>query len=1185
MKKHRLFILLMLFMASCDFIQDNRRLFKKLDADDTGISFSNDIIENDSVNILDYYYCYNGGGVAVGDLNNDDLQDVFFTGNMVSSRLYLNQGTLQFKDITEAAGVSTEDWIMGVSLVDINADGWLDMYLSVAGPGGSNKHRNLLFVNNGVNEQGHPSFTELASVYGLADSSYSVQSIFFDYDLDGDLDMYLMTNNVDFTDKTYIHPKSYPLTGGITADRLYKNVGVPDSLDHPYYVDASEEAGIKYEGYGLGVAVEDLNADGWPDIYVANDFMPNDLMYINQQDGSFEELASKSQRHQSYNGMGVDIADINNDLLPDIMVLDMLPRNNERRKSMMAGMSYEKFIRESAAGYIPQFVRNTVQMNRGKDPQGVTHFSDISQLTGLHDTDWSWGPLFADFDNDGFRDVYITNGFVKDITDLDFANYVASATAFGTEETKKKKERELTSLLKEVKIPNYIFKNNGSLAFEDMTEAWGVEVPSFSNGAAYADLDNDGDLDIITNNINEEAFIFENRSNRLKETHHYLKVLLKGSEKNVHGIGAKIIIWYQHNSQYYYHSPVKGYLSSINTPVHFGLGNCTSIDSMKIFWSDGKYQLLKDIEADQVLKLEYSEAKPHTSLLRQDSTESIFKRANEKYNIHYKHLENSHNDFYSDPLLPRQYSKGGPGIAVGDIDHKNGMDFFIGSSAGNPAAVFLQNEDGTFTEKDMNAQDAEFEDMGALFFDADNDGDQDLYVVSGGSEFKNGADEYQDRLYINDGGGNFTRSIKSLPEMYSSGSCVVGADYDKDGDIDLFVGGRYRPGAYPTSPRSYLLENEGGIFKDITTHVAQELDFIGMVSSAVWTDFDHDGWVDLIVVGEWMPVTFFQNQQGNLVDVTSKTGLKNTKGWWNSIYPADIDHDGDIDYIVGNMGTNIDYKPAPDQPVSMFAYDFDDNGQLDPILSHYIHNSENEPALFPFHGRDDLFRQLVMFKKQFKNYESYGKAELTEVIPDSLLSKSSKFTADLFETCIIENKGNGKFDIRPLPVEAQFSSAYGIITDDFNDDDHTDLLIVGNSYSNEVVYGWQDASLGLYLTGDGKGNFIPVMPEESGLFLGSDIKGITSLYSIKGGKILLAAANSDSLVALTSYEGQTSKIVYARPQDAYAEITYRNGTKRKEEFYYGAGYLSQSARAIEISGNISSIDIVDYKGNRRAVKF
>ena len=1158
-------------------------MFKKKDAKVTGIDFSNDITESDSVNVLDYYYSYNGGGVGVGDFNNDGRQDLFFAGNMVSSRLYMNEGKLHFKDITESSGTTTKNWIMGVSLVDINHDGWLDIYLNVVGVGQHRKFRNLLFINQGLNAQGIPTFSEQANKYGLADGSYSVQSAFLDFDRDGDLDMFLMTNGIDFTDKTFVFPKSYPVTGGKTIDKLYENIGTPDSLDHPYYVDVSKKTGIQFEDYGLGLGINDLNGDGWPDIYVASDFMPNDLIYINQQDGTFKESAELMQSHQTRNGMGVDIADLNNDLRPDIIVLDMLPETNARKKTMIAGMDYNKFQKELDAGYVPQFLRNTVQLNRGTDTKGITHFSDISQLTGMDDTDWSWAPLMADFDNDGFKDVYVTNGFVKDITDLDFMRDKTVATAFGSQRIKKARKKEMFQKLNGIKVSNFLFKNNGRLSFSNATKEWGLDDPSFSNGAIYADLDNDGDLDLVTNNINEKAFVFENRSDTRQKKHHYLTVKLRGREKNPGGIGGRINIYTSDGQQTRYVNPVRGYLSSINAPAHFGLGSKKVVDSLEINWSDGKRQVFRDVDADQQVDVHYSDTRDFVNKGK-DQKKPVFTTANNSASIHYKQEENPFVDFQRRPLLTRMYSRNGPGIAVADVDHKNGLDFFIGGSAHHSGMIFKQSKDGTFRKQSMNNSDADFEDMGALFFDVDNDGDQDLYVVSGGSVFPAGTRRYLDRLYLNNGNGSFEKSSEGLPSVQSSGSCVTGADFDRDGDIDLFVGGRYQPGSYPNAPGSYLLENENGKLKDVTESKAEGLSSAGMVSSAIWTDFNNDGWMDLMLVGEWMPVTFYKNERGHLVDITQQIGLKNSTGWWDSIYPVDIDNDGDMDYILGNMGLNNEFDVSAQHPVKLYADDFDGNGILDPVTAYYSLNEDHKIELFPYAGRDDMFRQLSVLKRKFKTYKAYGSASLAEVISPELMSEAKKLSAGNFKSCILENLGSEKFDLKPLPVEAQFSTVNGILSRDYNNDGNPDLLLAGNQYATEITYGWQDASLGLLLWGDGNGNFKPVSPQQSGLFLDKDIRGLASFPDNRNQELILAAANSDSLKVLTQKTGKQKQVIFAKPNDAYAIITLGSGQKRKKEFMYGSGYLSQSARYIVVNQHMRFVEMVDYQGNSRRIE-
>ncbi len=1182
MKKHYrsayIFSLLCILLNGCK--KSSPPLFEKLSFNKTGINFINTISENDSVNMLNYYYCYNGGGVGIADFNNDNLPDIFFTGNMVSSKLYLNKGNMQFEDITIPSGLTTRDWIMGVSVVDINNDGFMDIYLNVAGPEFARKHHNLLYINqkNGIGSS--PRFKEDAASYGLDDSSFCVQSAFLDYDRDGDLDMYLLTNDVDRVGKSYILPASYAITGGKTIDRFYENVG--DTLNHPYYKNVSAKAGIIQEGYGLGLAIGDLNGDGWPDIYAANDFMPNDQLFINQKNKTFKDVAAKSMRHQTFNGMGVDIEDINNDAKPDIMVMDMLPENNERRKTMIAKSDYESFFLRQKAGYVTEYMRNTLQLNQGNDKSGNLFFSDIAQFAGVHATDWSWGVLLSDFDNDGFRDAYITNGFVKDITDLDYINYSQENNMFGTNKARDDKSKGMVNLLKGVKLSNYMFKNKGDLSFDNMTALWGLKYDSYSNGAAYADLDNDGDQDLVINNINEEAFVFENKATKPKTTENsYLQLILKGSKKNINGIGSTVTLYCGKQQFYNYFSPVKGYLSSMNTPLHIGLGKINVIDSLRVVWQDGKLQIVKSIKVNQRLTLRYDNADDVE--LKKVLKSTVFNGANKQYNIDWKHTENEYNDFIDEPSLLSMYSKKGPGIAVGDIDNKNGTDFFIGGSKGNPGTLFLQTNTGSFVQKKINNSDAQYEDIGSLLFDTDNDNDLDLYVVSGGSESKNESKAFNDRLYFNDGKGNFVRQKSALPLTASSGSCVVVTDFDKDGDLDVFRAGALSVGGDFASPRSYLLRNDGGKFTDITDKAASGLSKIGMVNSAVWSDFDNDGWQDLIIAGEWMSPTFYKNQKGKFINVTEQTGLKDMNGLWNSIFPADIDNDGDVDYVFGNMGTNIDYSPSKNQPLEIFYGDFANTGKYKAVFTTYILDNSGKKNPYPITFRDDFFQSMPLLKKKFANYQSYSVAQLSNIFSKATLEKAVHLTANTFQSCILINKGNGKFTVQPLPPEAQFSCIYGILATDVDLDGNLDLLITGNSHSNEVVYGWMDASLGLLLKGNGKGDFKPQSAEQSGLFLHEATRGVGLMYDSKGRKIIMAVANSDSLNLLSVGDNSTSPIIYAHSDEVYAEITLKNGKKRKQEFYFGAGYLSQQVRAICQDKSIKSFQLFDQNGKTRKI--
>lgn len=1165
-------VLLLLSLAACD--RGGPALFKKLSPDRTGIHFNNTIAENEAVNILSYYYCYNGGGVGITDFNNDGLQDVFFTGNMVSSKLYLNKGNMRFEDITEKAGVATKDWIMGVSVVDINHDGFMDIYLNVAGPGLAAKHHNLLLIN-----QKNLTFREEAAAYGLDDSSYCVQSAFLDYDRDGDLDMYLLTNDVDNVEKTFIQPATYPVTRGRTADKLYENVG--DTLGHPYYRDVSATAGIAQEGYGLGLAVGDLNGDGWPDIYAANDFMPNDQLLINQRNKTFRETARESMPHQTYNGMGVDIGDINNDARPDIMVMDMLPETNERRKTMIAKADYEKHFMRQRAGYIDEFMRNTLQLNRGTDPEGTTHFSDIAQLTGMHATDWSWGVLLADYDNDGLRDAYITNGFVKNITDLDFLAYNTDANMFGTDAVRADRTKDLLGSLKGVKLSNYMYRNEGDLAFGNVTQNWGLQYDSYSNGAAYADLDNDGDLDLVVNNINEEAFVFANTSNAAKKGNNQLQIILKGNDRNPNGIGTSVTAYCGQQTIYSYFSPVKGYLSSMSGPLQIGLGKCETIDSLAVTWPDGKTQILKSVKTNQKLVLHHAHA---TTGLRQAPlpVPGIFQPANEALSLHWKHVENDFNDFIDEPLLLNMYSRKGPGIAVGDADGHNGSDFFLGGAAGYPGTLFTQTAKGIFHSQPINADDARFEDTGALFFDADSDGDQDLYVVSGGSDLRNDSTGYADRSYFNDGKGRFTKQPNALPLTTSSGSCVVAADFDRDGDLDIFRAGAIVPGNFPASPKSYLFRNDGGRFKDVTRELAPELVSAGMINAAVWSDFDMDGWPDLVLTGEWMPPVFLQNKNGKLVNITPATGLQNLSGWWSSIYPADLDSDGDTDYILGNMGDNVDYRPSKAHPLELYHGDFVGNGRQKPLATQYVLDGSGGKKPYPMAYRDDLFRSMPALKKRFNTYEPFSRAKMGDIFESKLISNARHFTTETFRSCILENKGNGRFAVRGLPVEAQFSCVYGILVTDADGDGHSDILLTGNSFSNEVVFGSMDASLGLLLKGDGKLHFSAFPANRSGLFLTGATRGLGLLFDVQNHPLIIAPTNSGDLRIL-SMQHQPVRIVRALPNEVYAEITFKNGKTCRKEFHYGTGYLSQQENAVEMSDGVREVRLFDIQQKRTRV--
>lgn len=1179
--------LMVVVFYSCN---QDKTLFVTLPAEKTGIDFQNTILENDSVNILDFENVYNGGGVGVGDFNNDGLQDLYFTGNLVSNKLYLNKGNCTFIDITIEAGVEGEGkWNRGIAVVDINNDGWLDMYICATLKKDPVQRENILYINQGTGKNGVPVFKNLAKEYNLADTSQGTQAAFFDYDNDGDLDVYIVNNEIikfDYPNRfrPAIKNGSHPNT-----DKLFRN-DWNDSLKHAVFTNVSKEAGITIDGYGHAIAITDINRDGWKDIYVTNDYLSNDLLWINNKNGTFTEQLNTYFKHTSANAMGNEVTDINNDGLADVVVLDMNPEDNYRKKMMMNPNSYQTYQNSDYFGYGYQYVRNTLQLNQGprvnqQDSIGPPIFSDISFYAGIAETDWSWAPVVADFDNDSYRDIIITNGFPKDVTDHDFV-------AFRNESFSVASKKQLLEQIPEVKIHNYAFRNTGQLQFENTSASWGFATPSFSNGAVYADLDNDGDMDLVVNNINDKAAIYKNRLRDIqKDSSNYIKIQFKGDRFNVNGIGAFADIYYDNGKhQFWENSPYRGYLSSIQNIAHFGLGKITQVDSIIIHWPNGMIYQEKNIPVNKIITFSVVNASPDQAKRGNNfATQSLFKEVTQSAGIHYIHEEKDFIEFNIQKLLPHKLSEYGPGMAVGDIDGNGLEDIVVSGSFSYSTQLFLQQTGRTFIQKKLVANDGNekkrWEELGILLIDIDNDNDLDIYAASGGYENQNNTNAYQDRLYINNGAGSFTIDTIALPKNFTSKSCARAADFDNDCDLDIFVAGRVDPWNYPKPVSSFILRNDsqkGKIgFTDISASAANSLNSIGMVCDAVCSDFDNDGWIDLVLAGEWMPLTFLKNEKGVFKNITKETGISNQKGWWNTIAPGDFDNDGDIDYIAGNMGQNSFYRASKIYPAYITAKDFDNNGSFDAVPSLYLPDQAGVKKEFPAQTRDDIVKQMIGMRTNFQNYKSYATATMDKLFTPEQLKGALRLEVNNPQSVFIRNEGGGTFTIMPLPIEAQFSVLNGMIADDFNNDGNLDLLINGNDYGTEVSVGRYDALNGLLLTGNGKGQFSPNSILQSGIFIPGNGKGLVALRGDNGNYLVAAGQNRGPLKV---YELKNKKEpVKIKPDDIYAVVTLKNGKKRKIEFYFGYSFLSQSGRTLFVDSTVSAIEITNLKLEKRII--
>jgi len=1065
-------------------------MFELIPGTESNITFNNHIEENFKNFFAVFNYVYNGAGVAVGDVNNDGLSDIYFVGNEVSNKLYLNQGDFNFEDISESAGVSGgEGWHNGVVMADVNGDGFQDIYVCRGGSNDSDTDRaNLLFVN-----QGDTTFKEQAAEYGLDDSGYSLMASFFDMDNDNDLDLYV-TNRPN----TFFMGYQQVLQGKQKEDDLFR-----DKLyinNNGKFKEVGKESGIKNNfGYGLGIATSDLDSDGLTDIMVSNDYLERDYLYMNQGNGKFKDELPQHFNHVPFYAMGIDVVDFNNDGFEDIMQLEMLPEDYERSKTTMASMNMQLFKDMTENGFHYQYMHNQLHLNQGN---GI--FSDISQYSGVSKTDWSWACLGSDFDNDGYRDLFITNGFKRDIWDKDantlFNAYMRSPKSRG--KTNEQKAQYIISLFKENKIPNYIYKNNGDLTFSKKIVEWGMDHDSFSSGAATADFDNDGDLDIAVNNIDGEAFIYRNTSEKLNNNH--IKLKLVGPTKNPTGLGAKVTIKYNDTIQYHEFKTVRGYLSSVEPTVHFGLGKTANIDEINVVWNDGKVTNISNIKVNQLLPVLYSDAQneqnsnPTKPPIFRDATATDFRSP-------FVHEENEYDDFNDQILLPHKLSQNGPCLAVGDLNNDGLEDFFVGGASQQSGMIYTQSSTGQFIARNQSAfkKDIASEDVGALFFDADADKDLDLYVVSGGNEFDEHSPALQDRLYVNDGKGNFTTS-NGLPKLLESGSCIVAMDFDSDGDLDLFVGGRLVPKKYPNAPKSFLLENDNGKFIDVTETLAPELSQLGMVTSAVSSDIDNDGNKELIIVGEWMPISIFKKENGIFKNVTDDYGLANTSGWWNKIVMSDIDNDGDIDFVIGNLGLNYKFKASEENPFLVYANDFDGNGTNDVFLAKSYENRE-----VPIRGWQCASQQMPQIATKFKSFTDFAKADIKEVVSENIDSGIA-YKVQKFASIILEND-QGVLNPKKLPLKAQFSVINGIVIDDFNKDGIQDIMIAGNKFEVEVETTRADASVGLVLSGSITGEYNDLGYLQSGFFAPQNVKDIQKIRLDNGRIGILTAINDGEL--------------------------------------------------------------------------
>lgn len=1080
-------------------------LFTKLPTAHTNVDFTNELTYTEDTNVFTYRNYHNGGGVAIGDFDGNGYQDLYFTSNQDDNRLYLNKEDWWFEDVTASAGVGgTRAWSTGVAVADVNGDGRLDIYVCNSGELPGDDRKNELFINQGPNEEGVPQFDEQAAAYGLDDPGYSTHATFLDYDKDGNLDLFLLSNAFTPISELDIRNNQRDVRDELGGDKLYRN-------DGDRFVDVTEEAGI-YESeiaFGLGVSVGDLNRDGRPDLYVSNDFFERDYLYLNNKDGTFREVLPEQMPTTSLSSMGADIGDLTNNGWPDLFVTDMRPNRDDRLKTTSTFENWSTYQTKVRSGYHHQLQHNTLQLNHGTGA-----FSEIAQLTGVDATDWSWGALMADFNLDGHNDLFVSNGVYKDVTDQDF---VAELTTRATAERMKERGRaEFLNLIEKMpseRLPNYAFRNEDSLHFENAAAEWGVDAPSFSNGAAYGDLDNDGAPDLVVNNLGHEAFIFRNDA-VTKTDHRFLQFTLEGEPPNTGGLGTTVTVEHEGETYYRKQYPVRGFQSTSGARVTIGVGTADTVETVTIAWPDGRVERRTDVPTNQQLTVRQAEASPLDSAGRpapEPETPGgppLFEDVTEEVPLCHTHQENDYSDFRREPLLPRKLSTQGPRLAVADVTGNGLDDVYVGGARGQAGTLYAQQSDGRFvaTNEDVFAADATAEDLGTLFFDATGNGHKDLYVVSGGYEFSDTAPALQDRLYVNDGTGQFERDRSRLPLFRESGVSVTPLDFDADGDMDLFVGGRVVPWHYGRTPQSYLLENDGtGQFTDVTDEVAPRLRGVGMVTDAAWTDVTGNGRAELVVVGDWMPITVFRNADGRLEKMET-TGLDQSRGWWTRLLTEDVTGNGRTDLVVGNFGHNMRLNAAPDAPVSMYVDDFNRNGRSTPLLSHYVDGEEVPVTL-----RGPLVQQFGFVRNRFPTHEAYADASMEDLLAGRRTENTVVRRAHTFSSVVVENRGSGTFEMRSLPMRAQFAPMFGLHANDVTGNGTTDLLMAGNFHGASPNIGRMASSYGTFLRGEGAGGFTAPSPRRSGLQVDDQVRDIALLNTAEHGQVLVFAKNDAPL--------------------------------------------------------------------------